>query len=673
MSREVVEIYDRTKRDCNLGKYIKKPKILPKKSASPSEVIFADYIQGKKLPNIPVSIKTFIDLSSFRVKNPASIKNVEGLKYEVKVYRDIISRIIEGRYSPNFIRFIAYGNCTMSKFLSIFSYFSKSEKKVIKNSINTYYPEIGGVKDNTPLSFLITEKAGGNQQYYEVTTLLDLFKRSLVPKTLILHIMFQVVYSIAVMQKFRLVHNDLHANNVLVVLYKYPVSRYYKIGEKIFHIKTNAVPYIFDWDQSYCSTLGPNPLLESTICKDINICNRFSEKSDLYILFCTLGFHDPISRKYANILSTTKEKQHKIFISAIATDKLKKIPKYIPHKNVYKLSHRELRYVFGKEYYAFFGKGVTSIFLKYNPEDVYGVLYSGFSCRPTSFSTDFPTPLEILMKEFTEFEVKEIPKDASVYRYPGRVSASSPRKIVFVDPKSPSTRTKIVGSPTFRTLKTPKNIITLKRLESEQRLSPAFLSTTQPNLTMKDRQNVLKILHNLIKNYELNFLTWFSYSVKLLDLYLYYGSGKIVEEVLLLVGVSCAIVVIRQLRGDILRLQDVVSESYSYTDFSVEVKRITKFLKKKYNNQLVTASDFFLAYTEKYKNILDQVNPNIVKEGSKILTKKMLSPEYLHYKPSLIAASLVWLLVGRKWNINLETFTGYRPKRMKECADFLSK
>ena len=400
---------------CDLNYY--SPQVLPKNSASPSEVIFArlakKVLKDDSKGNEPVSLKIWLDPKNQKMARVDKL-NVEGLKYEVKVYRDIISDILVKRYSPNFIAYLGYGNCSMQKVAKALG----DEWIRIEEGFNESYKKWN---NKMSIDMLMTEKAGGKDN--EVTTLYEyaknfnkLIKNRRIPEESkkkarreYYCIMFQVIFSVGVMGYYRLMHNDLHSGNILVVKYQQPVARIYTIEGRNYMVKTRYVPYIFDWDFAYCKKFGDNPKIEELEeCRKLNICNRYHDKFDLYTLFCSLGFKN-IGRIYDTDATRIKEENIPI----------ENIEPYIPNirkfkpifslkrgksiKEQYKMSRKQLDEVFTEDLTnQLFGNRITDVIFTItysNAMDKWTLMIlNGFQCRGTVFSSDMLTAKDLILK-----------------------------------------------------------------------------------------------------------------------------------------------------------------------------------------------------------------------------------------------------------------------------------
>jgi len=251
----------------SIVKLMSKAESIEKTSSSPSEVLFGKLIADTidQTFELPVSIKIFLNND-----NP----DVLGLKYEAQVYYEILNEIINKNYSPNFVSFVGYGCCSASSIENIVNPGNVNLKKFAQNGA----------------CITITEKVGNGTYFglpgmYPVSTLHEIISR--ITSTDKAQIMFQIIYALEVLQRYKIVHNDLHTNNILVVHFPDPIRMSFQVGERYFVINTKYVPYLFDWDLSYAESLGDNQKLVGNF-EAMNIRNKFDQKTDLYTLFCTI-------------------------------------------------------------------------------------------------------------------------------------------------------------------------------------------------------------------------------------------------------------------------------------------------------------------------------------------------------------------------------------------------
>ena len=247
------------------------------------------------------------------------------------------------------------------------------------------------------------------------------------------------MFALSVMEKLKIMHNDLHGNNILVMTLPTPVKMIFKNRDKTWLIETKYIPYIFDWDFSYSPDLGPNPKIIPEYIV-LNMSNKFDDKFDLYVFLCYLSLNEYIlkynkqklswdlkklAQFHLDKTSTWKENQkgvllltlkqynliekynpiaHENIIMKIESATTKKVEKINVRFGVYKLTGEQIRSIIPR----FFADDLENILFKlgeYNDTQGtrrYILIAETFQCRPATRSRKFPTPLQLLDKGFNE-------------------------------------------------------------------------------------------------------------------------------------------------------------------------------------------------------------------------------------------------------------------------------
>ena len=431
---------------CQIGKNLKDIVLKPKESSSPSEVVFAKLLgqinqKGEeKNIGLPIALKVWLNVSPKDKDSKKfiyeTINNTYGLLYEASVYKHVINNILVNGRSPNFIGSLGYGECPMTDrdgnnlLNDIFT--PEKAEKMMKSLEKSYTRGIWW-RPNVKISLLLLEKIVGD----EVMTLEvlqdrasrdDELKNNVFPQ-----VMFQIIFSLAIMAEFELAHNDLHCGNILVVKHSKPVERYYKVGRQIYKIHTKYVPYIFDWDYAYCAYLGPNEKLNYLYCAQLNICNKFNPRADLYTLFCTMD-HEYIAETY-NVKATQfregyfcdhyqkfEAQREMCEINEDEAKRLMNVPPFYNFifeekeildkdpdakkniKKIYKLSKAQVKDIFNKEVQKkCFVPDILHVFVELiekRDNDGNRIWFvqipNYFECRGTVFTEDMPTARELL-------------------------------------------------------------------------------------------------------------------------------------------------------------------------------------------------------------------------------------------------------------------------------------
>jgi hypothetical protein len=393
-------------------------------SASPTERISA--ILSGKFGNFPVNLKCFLDDGS-----SAS----EGLLYEAKVYKKIVSEIFRDNYSPNFIPFVGFAICTDRFFKSILSdydyitFYENIGKKIFFRDPEDQTKKSNLLADAYHKKFiericiLMTENAG-NGAYFNCPDAVQISSLELIQelsKKDVNDIMFQVIYSLEVMQRFKISHNDLHQGNILLATFKDPIKMAFKVEGMLFEINTRYVPYLFDWDFSYAEGLGDNKKLYQYY--DLNLNNTFTTKSDLYILACSLsylGIHTVLD-SYLTDIAAMKESRRRLPVDDAQRAKLENIPPIFD--NVRKLSGNQAREIFGN----IIPDTVTYIMVEGSFRYEYN-MYNPFPCRLTFMDSSFPSCVDLLKTKFNDLRVDDS-ESKLVYKLPKNKTFIDPHQV----------------------------------------------------------------------------------------------------------------------------------------------------------------------------------------------------------------------------------------------------
>jgi hypothetical protein len=180
------------------------------------------------------------------------INTYNGLNYEKCVYQFITDNIILQNISPNFIPLVTSASCPLQKILPTLPFEPDDEGLLKLNIINQCLPSIsvkffvtGSTTDESlqTLDKVLAEMNHDYERPYE-------FKQ----------ILFQVIYSLSVMDHFGIVHNDLHFGNVFVQELEKPKTLKFNIGKYRLNVTTKYLIKFFDWDRAYVESLGQNKL-----------------------------------------------------------------------------------------------------------------------------------------------------------------------------------------------------------------------------------------------------------------------------------------------------------------------------------------------------------------------------------------------------------------------------
>jgi len=423
--------------------------VKPKVSASPSEV-FYNILEGKS-GKIGTSVKMFFNVTKGQTRaiQEEFKGSIGGLLYEAEMYRKILQ--VAWHYSPNFVSFLGFGCCKLSR---IKTYTDRVSWEKLQNKMRKYYESFLEPKeavklkidDSTETCLLLTEKAGNGAYFGQsdasVTELyihgdkeaktdpINVYDR--LPDADKQVVLFQLLYSLEVMARFKIMHNDLHTGNILLAKFAKPIVFTFLVGKKMFRINTRYVPYFFDWDFGYNASLGANPKIDNW-ANGFGIYNNFTPKFDLYTLACSLNFQGPVLSDFDIPVTKAQEEKDFVRLTKDEYDSLLALPVYrkaivddqlvsIYRQSSDVISRLASLTAAGQ---AFPPNSILLYYLIKTGSSKYFFMYwKPFGCRMTSMSKDFPTPLQLLETKFSNLEIpltKGFPKnvDELMKNYPG--------------------------------------------------------------------------------------------------------------------------------------------------------------------------------------------------------------------------------------------------------------
>lgn len=232
-----------------------------------------------------------------------------GLQYEGKVYADVLSK----KYAdhPNFLKFVSIEKTKFpAKYTQDDTVRSIIEKTdylgcIIPTSSVTFHVSKENEMTFMDIPFSVFEKI--IPKYFEICsinmqlvdpkkslTLFDMIsnndKQVELPETR--QALFQVIYTLKMMERDGLQHNDMHEGNVLVeILDKERTLTYLMDTGETVTFSTKYIAYVFDWNYAYSPVIGPNALLDLEFYKDIGILNQSIQSFDLYTLLSSINEH----------------------------------------------------------------------------------------------------------------------------------------------------------------------------------------------------------------------------------------------------------------------------------------------------------------------------------------------------------------------------------------------
>lgn len=292
---------DETHDPCDISGCVESVKGLESNSSSPTDTWILTFKDGTSYKNIQIKeafMKLFVD-----TRNVMYDKAIDGLYYEMTMYRNHIRPLIDTDICPYFIRYLSNSeSCSYVDMMKILvkgipddmakqmNYnFTRNIKYMLlgengRPSINSNVP--GNI--NQDISFDITKLKFGflmNQLPKGSNTLLNVYNQTLsISDRELAIIIYQVFIGCYAMELSKIAHNDLHPGNVFIEILDHPVVIEYLIeheGDVInCKFETKYVPRIYDFDRAYAVNMGNNPVLYEY--EDYSQNNYVANAKDMY-------------------------------------------------------------------------------------------------------------------------------------------------------------------------------------------------------------------------------------------------------------------------------------------------------------------------------------------------------------------------------------------------------
>ena len=302
---------EKTTNVCQISNCINSVKGIASNSASPTDIwiiSFNDKVTyiNKKIKKAILKIFADPDSLSYISTDRSKINDIEGLNYELHIYKDIISNILDYNICPNFVKYLASGeNCTYNDLLNmLIDHLENDDRKLTSgecmNSLNRNITFLYENKRNRPPIQLIEytrfNKPNNNLTYnmimnetsngIKLSDWINKYSLNRDFETELWNIMLQIAVACYSMALSKMVHNDLHSGNIFIETYDTEKIITYYINNSPIVIKTKFKALIYDFDRGYCVRLGNNPILIPQYCKIASQCNEFIENKDIVKILC---------------------------------------------------------------------------------------------------------------------------------------------------------------------------------------------------------------------------------------------------------------------------------------------------------------------------------------------------------------------------------------------------
>jgi hypothetical protein len=265
---------------CELGDCLEKLEGRAANSASPSDIWRVTLKDGAMYKGIPVKrawLKVFIS-------SPEMPRKTDGLMYELRVYRKVVSPLIERHVCPNFVRYLSSttgcGFADVQRILSSqgvkelnfkrsLCYMTKPPARAAAHIAPRKRPAINDHVTLTEVAAINNMKLDVHDlkfgmlltQDRRVVTLSDWLKTPRNNSDFAC-MMLQVTAALRAMELSLFAHNDLHMRNILVEENDSSTNVLYNVDRRKFGICVWFRILIFDFDRAFVKQLGTNSLIE---------------------------------------------------------------------------------------------------------------------------------------------------------------------------------------------------------------------------------------------------------------------------------------------------------------------------------------------------------------------------------------------------------------------------
>ena len=316
---------------CKIYPYINKVEGFMADSASPTDIWNVSFKKNVLFKNNSISnafMKLYIDPDSLGYKSP----ELDGLNYEILIYRDLIKPLIDTHICSNFVLFINAGlRCSYYDLLNFLKgnlrkngriltdsecidnlnrnihIISKqlNKRPEIQNTTNLFKGEIDISKNqNYKFNMILNTNVSSSIKFNKWIS--DVFNNDINNNIEeFWNILFQICYACYCMSLSKMVHNDLHSGNVFIQDLKMKVELIYIINNEPVIIKTRYKAIVYDFDRGFSSRFGINNLNVGNNCIYGSQCNTYIENKDIIKIICYVhgNISNILKNEILNLLS----------------------------------------------------------------------------------------------------------------------------------------------------------------------------------------------------------------------------------------------------------------------------------------------------------------------------------------------------------------------------------
>ena len=264
------------------------------------------------------------DEANLDARTEVAVKQVHkalGLQYELEVYDKVIGPILASHVCPNFLRpYLVSYNCTFKDLLHALQQglpdvdADTRQELLLRNVdyMTNGKPGRPAINDQTGLVLGHAPDENPAWRFMVLTTEYETvtpYYNFLRPEYDIQFldraaVLMQILVALYVMQKTQLMHQDLHAGNILVQALPEVTTFTYSINGEVFSCESRYKALVYDFDLASCTSLGPNIRRGDELAP-------FKKNHDLVRLYKSLTPQGPRT----NVTLTTQYRtlMHKVF------------------------------------------------------------------------------------------------------------------------------------------------------------------------------------------------------------------------------------------------------------------------------------------------------------------------------------------------------------------------
>lgn len=255
-------------------------RILPKDSASDS-ICFTGLIKPRT--GLPKGLYLFVKLT--RSYGPSD----KFKEIEPRIYKESINPLIQNRLTPHLMMYL--GSKHVRNWGRVFDKTSVYPVSVkLKEEYENMFGAFNQQGHRTGGDLLVTECGNG------ITLLKFLDKYTHADHDELLKILFQIIYTLHVMDNYEITHYDLHLGNVFLEQLsaqrdQTPQTFVYFLNENTYVVLELGEYFVrlFDWDMAYqkdvIKKVEEDSRRKHWACKDAGICNTHKSQYDFHKLF----------------------------------------------------------------------------------------------------------------------------------------------------------------------------------------------------------------------------------------------------------------------------------------------------------------------------------------------------------------------------------------------------